>query len=161
MSALTAEEKSQALEFFSNAQKTLAKKLEEIDGQEKFSFNSWDHKEGGGGKIGLMRGNVVEKTGVNFSAVSGKSYPNIEKSYKDKPFFATGISTITHMRNPHAPIGHMNVRMIDIGEKFWFGGGADLTPCFEYKEDTELFHESLKQACDKFSQEAYNKYSKW
>ena len=58
MSALTAEEKSQALEFFSNAQKTLAKKLEEIDGQEKFSFNSWDHKEGGGGKIGLMRGNV-------------------------------------------------------------------------------------------------------
>jgi coproporphyrinogen III oxidase len=161
MPVISQEQKNKALEFFICAQKRLAKELEKVDGSAHFDFKNWNHKEGGGGTIGVMRGDVVEKTGVNISAVSGKSYPNIEKEYKNKPFFAAGLSTITHMKNPHAPIGHMNVRMIDLGDKFWFGGGADLTPCFEYAEDRKEFHAFLEKACNNYDVGSYEKFSKW
>lgn len=62
------------------------------------------------------------------------------------PFFATGVSLITHMHNPHAPTVHMNLRYIETEGKWWFGGGYDLTPMgFAYPEDTLHFHAVAKQ----------------
>jgi coproporphyrinogen III oxidase len=108
-----------------------------------------------------MRSSRVEKAGVNFSEVYGASYPSIEKEHHGKPFFATGVSTITHMYNPYAPIGHMNVRLLEVGDKVWIGGGADLTPMITFEEDTELFHGCLKEACRTVGEQKYEEYRRW
>lgn len=99
----------------------------------------------------LLRGRHLEKAAVNWSCVWGPSYPSIEKDYSGKPFTATGVSLICHPRNPHAPIAHMNVRILSVGmpgeQVTWMGGGADLTPMVRYPEDTELFHRALERVC--------------
>ena len=66
----------------------------------------------------------------------------MEEKYS-KPFYAWGLSAICHMYNPFAPIAHMNVRLIEVGDDFWFGGGADLTPMQEFEEDTKDFRKVL------------------
>ena len=43
------------------------------------------------------------------------------------------------MYNPFAPIAHMNVRLIEVGDDFWFGGGADLTPMQEFEKTLKTF----------------------
>ena len=52
-----------------------------------------------------------------------------ELSGKDLPFFAAGISSVIHPRNPHVPTVHFNYRYFEVtmenGEKmWWFGGGT-------------------------------------
>jgi len=105
----------------------------------RFQRTNWDHHTGGGGEISELRnGQHFEKAAVNFSAVSGEKFP---MSDGEGPFFATGVSLITHMVNPHMPTVHMNVRFIKTQKRFWFAGGYDLTPMgFPYDEDTTHFH---------------------
>lgn len=110
----------------------------------RFEKTTWDHVSGGGGEISLLRGDIFEKAAVNFSAVSGDKFP---LDSAEGPFFATGISLITHMQNPHAPTVHMNIRYIETKDRFWLGGGYDLTPMgFFYPEDKEHFHAIAKKA---------------
>lgn len=97
--------------------------------------------------MNVIRGDVFEKAAVNFSCVSGDD------------FLATGVSLITHMMHPKMPTVHMNVRYIESKDKWWFGGGYDLTPMgFECAEDTEHFHSVAKEALpnhyEEFSQNA-------
>ena len=156
------EQRQDATDFFKSIQNKLLTAFESIDGQAKAERKDWAREQGGGGTIGVIRGQVVEKAGANFSSVWGDKYPAIEGEYKDKPFTATGVSTITHMMNPFAPIGHMNVRLITVGNDFWFGGGGDLTPMHPFEEDTQEFHEAFKKACDLHnSEEAWETFSKW
>ncbi len=164
MSAVSLKEKDAVKQYLHELQDRLVKAIEEIDGKGKFEKKSWPRPEGGGGTMTVLRGNIVEKAGVNFSEVYGAKYPAIEGEHAGKPFFATGVSTITHMSNPYAPIGHMNVRLLEVGDTFWFGGGADLTPCFPFEEDTKAFHAALKEACDKNAVSGlvdYEKFRKW
>src|ERR1700761_1098876 len=91
-----------------------------LESTHDFQRKPWHYQKGsGGGEIGLLRGEVFEKAAVNFSAVSGDVFPGKEV---EGPFFATGISLITHMRNPHGPTVHMNLRYIEAGGTFWWGG---------------------------------------
>ncbi len=104
-----------------------------------------------------MRGQVFEKAAVNWSGVSGDHFPMQDGS---GPFFATGVSLITHMANPHAPTVHMNIRFIETKERSWFGGGYDLTPMgFPYPEDTSHFHGIAKATLDPFGFDLYPKLS--
>ena len=159
---LTDSQRQQAVDLFQRTQDRLGKGFEAVDGLAKFIKTSWQKPEdpNSGGVMGVIRGGVVEKAGANFSAVHGV-YPNLEKEHAGKSFFASGVSTITHMMNPCAPIGHMNVRIIDVGDDFWVGGGADLTPFIQFPEDTTNFHDSLRKACKDYAPDAYDKYSKW
>ena len=158
---ITEAQKAHAISFFKEVQERLLRSFENVDGAALADRKPWTRPQGGGGIIGVIRGSIVEKAGANFSAVSGDSYPALGEKFKGKPFFASGVSTITHMMNPYAPIGHMNVRLICVGDSFWLGGGADLTPYIPFKEDTDQFHSALRDACKLQGSDAYQKYSKW
>lgn len=118
----------------------------------------WSYEQGeGGGEIGLFRGRHFEKAAVNMSVIKGDRFPMDDAAGN---FFATGISLITHMTNPHAPTVHFNLRFIETKSKHWFGGGFDLTPMgFFYKEDQEHFHGVAKNALDKIDRALYPKFS--
>ena len=122
--------------------------FESLEPEKRFERTLWNHRTGGGGEISLLRGEVFEKAAVNWSGVSGDSFPMQDGQ---GPFFATGVSLITHMRNPHAPTVHMNIRYIQTEKKTWLGGGYDLTPMGpSYAEDTEHFHRVAKNTLDPF-----------
>ncbi len=131
----------------------------------KFEFTPWEHTEGGGGVIGLMKGNVFEKAGVNISTVFGEFSEEfrgqIPGTEKDPSFWASGISLVCHMANPNVPAVHMNTRHIVTADKTWFGGGGDLTPYYPFEEDNADFHAAYKAACDAHDPEYYPKFKKW
>lgn len=110
-----------------------------------------DGGDAGGGLMSVMRGGrVFEKVGVNVSTVYGALGPEAQAAMAarrglpgmadDPRFWASGISLVAHMQNPHAPAVHMNTRMFWTPHGWWFGGGSDLNPCIEYAEDTARFH---------------------
>lgn len=136
-----------------------------------FTFTRWDREadnitagQGGGGIRGVMKGKVFEKVGVNVSTVGGEFAPefaaSINGASEDPRFFATGISLVAHMANPHVPAVHMNTRFL-VTTKRWFGGGADLNPPIPYQEDTDAFHARLRAACQPYGPETYDRYKAW
>lgn len=158
---LDAAQKERLDAFLEDARDRLVARLESVDGGTPFQMKSWQRPEGGGGTMAVLRGAVVEKAGVNISSVSGPEYPAIEGEHRGKPFRAAGLSTITHMMNPHAPIAHMNVRMLEVGDKFWIGGGADLTPFIEYGDDTRDFHAAMERACEAWDPGCHERFRAW
>lgn len=134
--------------FLKGLRDTIIENFESLEPTKRFERTPWNHAGGGGGEISQIRGDAFEKAAVNWSGVSGENFPMQDGS---GPFFATGVSLITHMQNPHAPTVHMNIRYIETKDKFWFGGGYDLTPMgFPYDEDTKHFHEVAKKALAPF-----------
>ncbi|OWK28149.1 oxygen-dependent coproporphyrinogen oxidase [Sphingomonas mucosissima] len=134
-----------------------------------FDYTAWDRHDssgapGGGGVRGVMKGRVFEKVGVNVSTVGGKFDGEFGKTIhgasEDPTFFATGISLVAHMANPHVPAVHMNTRFL-VTTKRWFGGGADLNPPLPIEEDTADFHACLKAACDGHDPADYDRFKQW
>lgn len=127
-----------------------------LDTNPNLTLKPWQYRHKGGGEIGLIKGEVFEKAAVNFSAIYGEKFPTDEAV---GPFFATGISLITHMQNPHAPTVHMNLRFFETKNGYWFGGGYDLTPMgFPYEEDSFHFHRVAKDTLDSFDKTLYPKF---
>ena len=135
----------------------------------RFDYLAWDRTDpsgapGGGGVRGVMKGRVFEKVGVNVSTVGGTFEGEFAKSIhgaaENPHFFATGISLVAHMANPHVPAVHMNTRFL-VTTKRWFGGGADLNPPLPVAADTEDFHATLKAACDAHDPAHYPRFKQW
>ncbi|KAL6651350.1 hypothetical protein ACP70R_010275 [Stipagrostis hirtigluma subsp. patula] len=161
--------------------------LEEADGGgARFVEDVWSRPGGGGGISRVLQdGRVFEKAGVNVSVVYGVMPPDAYRAAKGAPgkngaadgqkagpvpFFAAGISSVLHPKNPFAPTLHFNYRYFETDapkdapgapRQWWFGGGTDLTPSYIIEEDVKHFHSVQKQACDKFDPSFYPKFKKW
>ena len=169
-----------ARDWFESLRNRICAAFEEIEAEAgsdaRFDYIAWDREgpgitpgpieQGGGGSgvRGVMKGKVFEKVGVNVSTVGGNFNPEFAQSIhgaEDNPaFFATGISLVAHMANPHVPAVHMNTRFL-VTTKRWFGGGADLNPPIPYQEDTDAFHARFRAACAPFGPDVYERYKKW
>ena len=134
----------------------------------KFKSTSWKRNtkkdEGGGEYRILSNGKIFEKVGVNYSKVYGKFPKKFQKNIlgaeKDPSFWASGISIVMHMQNPHIPAMHFNTRFI-CTKKNWFGGGMDVTPAIKDISEKNNFHKKLKFMCDQHNKKYYAKYKKW
>ncbi len=144
--------------FLKTLRERIIARFEQFEPSARFKRTPWSYQGEGGGEIALLRGAFFEKGAVNWSAIAGTSFPMDDGQ---GPFFATGVSLITHMMNPHAPTAHFNIRFIETQERYWFAGGYDLTPMgFPYDEDTAHFHRIAKENLDRFGQELYPRFSK-
>lgn len=151
--------------WFQSLQDSICKAVEAVDGKAKFEEDVWVRQEGGGGRSRIIRhGNVLEKAGVNYSAVHGATPANILNALKldQADFYATGVSIVMHPVSPMVPIIHMNTRYFEMSNGiYWFGGGIDLTPHYVNDEDAQYFHQQLKDVCDKHNMSYYPKFKTW
>lgn len=143
----------------------------------KFRVDRWTREEGGGGITCIIQdGEVYEKAGVGVSVVHGLIPPSAVAQMnargkrlpegQEMPFFACGVSSVIHPRNPNVPTVHFNYRYFEVEEpggnkRWWFGGGCDLTPYYLDEEDAVHFHKTLKNACDKHNSSYYKKFKAW
>jgi len=139
-----------AASYFRDLQDRICAALEKIDGPVRFREDTWQRDGGGGGRSRVLEeGRVFEKAGVNFSEVEGQFSEEFAKQVpgEGRDFTATGISLVLHPRSPLVPTVHANFRFLTKGDKQWFGGGADLTPYYPYREDVIHFHRTWRDVC--------------
>ena len=153
--------------WFKILQDMICSEIEELENKPKFKLTNWQRnksKDEGGGEYRILEnGKIFEKVGVNLSEVYGKFSEKfkdrIPGTKNDPSFWASGISVVMHMKNPHIPAMHFNTRYIHTSYG-WFGGGMDVTPCFEDKNLKKWFHNELKKTCDSHNKKFYKKYKK-
>ncbi|KAH0876512.1 hypothetical protein HID58_063906 [Brassica napus] len=162
------------------AQDSVCEAIEAVENGPKFKEDVWSRPGGGGGISRVLQdGNVFEKAGVNVSVVYGVMPPEAYRAAKGSasdqkpgpvPFFAAGVSSVLHPKNPFAPTLHFNYRYFETDapkdvpgapRQWWFGGGTDFTPAYIFEDDVKHFHSIQKQACDKFDPSFYPRFKKW
>lgn len=163
--------KNQARLWFRDLRDLICARFEAIEADmgspAHFTKTPWDRAEGGGGEIGMMKGKIFEKVGVNISTVTGEFSEAFRKEIpgaaEDPRFWASGISLVAHMASPLVPAAHFNTRMIVVGEgsSIWFGGGGDLNPMVENPQDTADFHAAFQTACDASDPAFYPAFKAW
>ena len=134
----------------------------------KFKTTTWQrnkNKDEGGGEYRIIKdGKIFEKVGVNFSKVYGKFPKKFQKKIpgatKDPRFWASGISVVMHMQNPHIPAMHFNTRYICTTRQ-WFGGGMDITPSKKDDLEKKDFHQILSNMCNRHNKSYYKKYKRF
>ena len=161
--------KDQFYKYIQKLQNQITQALELIDGQAKFKEDQWEREEGGGGQSRIIEnGLVIEKGGVNISAVHGPLPKSMQTYFNvgEVDFFACGLSLVIHPKNPMAPTIHANWRYFEMYDQNgnlidqWFGGGQDLTPYYLFEEDARHFHKVCKKACDVHDKDFYPLYKK-
>jgi coproporphyrinogen III oxidase len=136
--------------YFRDLQDRIVAGLEALDGAGRFRADAWQREGGGGGRSRVLAdGGVFEKAGVNFSDVHGEMAEELARQVpgEGRHFTACGTSLVLHPRSPLVPTVHANFRFLTKGERRWFGGGADLTPYYPYREDVVHFHKAWQRVC--------------
>ena len=158
-----------ARNWFKLLQDIICNDIEKLENNKiKFKPKIWNRtkiKDEGGGEFRILKdGKIFEKVGVNFSEVYGKFSNELKKNIpgasKDPNFWASGVSVVMHMKNPHIPALHFNTRFIYTTHG-WFGGGMDITPCIKDHKEKKRLHNELRKMCDRHNKNYYKKYKKW
>jgi len=161
-----------------DAQVSITKAIEEIDGGDvAFQEDCWVRANGGGGMSRVLSGGkVFEKAGVNLSVVYGSMPQEALQAATERgvdrakgmkpgervPFFACGLSSVMHPRNPYCPTMHFNYRYFETdGGLWWFGGGTDITPSYVNEKDMKHFHGTFKEVCDNHDPNYYEEFKDW
>ena len=161
--------KKLAKNWFKLLQEIICIEIEEIENKKNiFSKKKWKknfNKDEGGGEFRILKnGKIFEKVGVNFSEVYGRFSKNLRDKIpgtsNSSKYWASGISVVMHMHNPHIPAMHFNTRYI-FTDHGWFGGGIDITPCTKDKKMENWFHKQLKKTCDKHNKKYYKNFKKY
>ena len=161
--------KKLAKNWFKLLQEIICIEIEEIENKKNiFSKKKWKknfNKDEGGGEFRILKnGKIFEKVGVNFSEVYGRFSKNLRDKIpgtsNSSKYWASGISVVMHMHNPHIPAMHFNTRYI-FTDHGWFGGGIDITPCTKDKKMESWFHKQLKKTCDKHNKKYYKNFKKY
>ena len=157
-------------EYLEGLQERICLQLADADGGQEFVHDDWDRPSGGGGRTRVLsEGDVFEKAGVNFSAISGSSLPasatESRPQLAGQAFTAMGVSVVVHPRNPFVPTSHANVRFFiaetaDRTPLWWFGGGFDLTPYYGFEDDCRHWHQIARECCLPFGAEVYSHFKK-
>jgi coproporphyrinogen III oxidase len=150
--------------YFRSLQDRICQALEDLDGSAKFREDLWQRPGGGGGRTRILAGGAVfEKGGVNFSDVHGEMSEEFARQVpgEGRSFTACGISLVLHPASPMVPTVHANFRFLTKGTRQWFGGGADLTPYYPYREDVIHFHRVWRDACGRHPGIDYQHLKKW
>jgi len=157
-------------QYLLSLQDRLTNALLSLDAQAALVEDAWPREEGGGGKSRILRGDIFEQAGINFSDVSGSVLPSAASAARPelagRAFRALGDSVVAHPLNPYVPTAHMNVRFI-LAEKsgadpvWWFGGGFDLTPCYGFEADARHWHATAQKACREFGKDVYPRFKQW
>jgi coproporphyrinogen III oxidase len=154
-----------AASYFRQLQDRICHALEQLDGRGRFREDSWERPGGGGGRSRVLTdGGVFEKGGVNFSDVAGQLSEEFARQIpgEGRAFSAVGISLVLHPRSPRVPTVHANFRFLTKGQRQWFGGGADLTPYYPYREDVIHFHRTWQGVCQKHAPLVdYQRLKRW
>ncbi len=152
-------------DYFRGLQDRICTALEALDCTAKFREDLWVREGGGGGRTRILtEGQVFEKAGVNFSDVHGELSEEFAKQIPGvgRKFTEAGESLVLHPQNPMVPAVNANFRFLAKGARRWFGGGADLTPYYPYREDAVHFHHLWKRVCDRHQPLAdYQRFKKW
>jgi coproporphyrinogen III oxidase len=161
----TADLRTRAAAYFRDLQDRICAALAELDGQAAFREDAWERPGGGGGRSRVLAdGGLFEKAGVNFSEVAGQLSEEFAAQIpgEGRDFTATGVSLVLHPRSPLVPTVHANFRFLTKGERQWFGGGADLTPYYPFREDVIHFHRTWKRVCTRHGPPVdYARFKKW
>ncbi len=154
-----------ASRFFQELQGEICDALADADGGATFGADAWQRPGGGGGVARVLEDGVLfEKAGVNWSSVDGELPEDLAAQMpgEGRAFRATGISLVLHPRSPMVATTHANFRCLTKGDKLWFGGGADLTPYYLFREDAVHFHRTLADACDRHRPIGdYDRFKAW
>jgi len=154
-----------AAKFFQELQSEICSALAEADGTREFSADAWQRPGGGGGVARVLEGGALfEKAGVNWSSVDGELPADLASHMpgEGRAFRASGISLVLHPRSPMVPTTHANFRCLTKGDVLWFGGGADLTPYYLFRDDVVHFHQTLADACDRHHPIGdYDRFKAW
>ena len=156
--------------YLRDLQKRICAALEQIEGGAGFRSDPWQRNEGGGGESRVLEdGQVLERAGVNFSLIHGRSLPAAASARRPelagRSFRAMGVSVVIHPRNPYAPTAHCNVRFL-LAEQagaaplWWFGGGFDLTPYYGFADDARHWHATARSACEPFGADVHARFKK-
>ncbi len=161
---------SEITSWFKQLQDSICQQLEQLDGKAQFKEDLWERPEGGGGRTRIIQeGTIIEKGGVNFSAVEGAMPSKLLGLLKvdntgNEPvnFFATGVSIVLHPQSPRTPIIHMNIRYFEMSNgMWWFGGGIDLTPHYIDEQLACDFHQHLARVCQVHNADYYPRFKTW
>ena len=154
-----------AAKHFEDLQTDICAALAAADRARDFGRDPWQRPGGGGGVARVLEGGALfEKAGVNWSNVGGELPAELAEHMPGtgRTFRAAGVSLVLHPRSPLVPTVHANFRCIEKGDLLWFGGGADLTPSYFFREDAVHFHKTLADACDKHRPVGdYDRFKKW
>ncbi|GLI64122.1 hypothetical protein VaNZ11_007297 [Volvox africanus] len=160
-------------------QKNILKSAEdlEINRGQKFVVDRWERdaanpNAGYGITCVLEDGEVLEKAAANISVVRGtlsaqraqamssRGRSNIDPR-GGQPYAAAAMSLVFHSAHPYIPTLRADVRLFQVGQEAWYGGGCDLTPTYLDVADTEAFHRFWKTICDKYKPGLHGELKEW